>query len=57
MMGFTEQEVATILSGVNVAGDALTTTLGDMRQWYNGWSFNNKAQTRLYNPDMVLFCC
>jgi hypothetical protein len=55
MLGFTEQEVEEILSGVGVTESALPTVIGDMRQWYNGYLFNGKAQTRLYNPDMVLY--
>lgn len=55
IMGFTEQEVAAILTGVGVAENALATVLGDMRQWYNGYLFNGKAAARLYNPDMVLY--
>lgn len=55
MMGFTEAEVAEILIGVGVAEDLLPTVLGDIRQWYNGYLFNGKVQTRLYNPDMVLY--
>ncbi|MCB0107390.1 MAG: PD-(D/E)XK nuclease domain-containing protein, partial [Caldilineaceae bacterium] len=33
----------------------LSTIISDIRQWYNGYLFNGKAQTRLYNPDMVLY--
>lgn len=55
MLGFTEPEVAEILRGVGVTDHALPTVVGDMRQWYNGYLFNGKAQTRLYNPDMVLY--
>ena len=55
MMGFTEQEVATILTGVGVEEHLLPTVLNDVRQWYNGYLFNGRAQTRLYNPDMVLY--
>jgi Predicted AAA-ATPase/PD-(D/E)XK nuclease superfamily len=55
MMGFTEAEVATILRGVGVAEDRLPETLVEMRQWYNGYLFTGRAQTRLYNPDMVLY--
>ena len=55
MMGFTEPEVAEILTGVGVTGEALPTVLDDVRQWYNGYLFNGHAPTRLYNPDMVLY--
>ena len=55
MMGFTEDEVATILRGIDVAETDVPKTINDMHQWYNGYLFNGKAATRLYNPDMVLY--
>lgn len=55
MMGFTEPEVAEILTGVGVTAEALPTVLDDIRQWYNGYLFNGHAPVRLYNPDMVLY--
>ncbi len=55
MLGFTEPEVEEILRGVGVTEDALPAVIDDIRQWYNGYLFNGKAQTRLYNPDMVLY--
>ncbi|MCB0126574.1 MAG: AAA family ATPase, partial [Caldilineaceae bacterium] len=45
MMGFTEQEVLTILTGVGAAEAELSTIISDIRQWYNGYLFNGKAQT------------
>ncbi len=55
MMGFTEAEVATILSGVGMDETMLPNTLSEIRQWYNGYLFSERAHTRLYNPDMVLY--
>lgn len=55
MMGFTEPEVAAILTGVGISNAALPTVLDDMRAWYNGYLFNGQAPARLYNPDMVLY--
>lgn len=55
MMGFSEAEVATILSGVGVDAEKLPTTLDEIRQWYNGYLFSERSKTRLYNPDMVLY--
>ncbi|MEZ4869347.1 MAG: AAA family ATPase [Caldilineaceae bacterium] len=55
LMGFTEQEVATILQGIGVTEEKVPAVLDDIRQWYNGYLFHPKAQTRLYNPDMVLY--
>jgi hypothetical protein len=33
----------------------LPNTLSEIRQWYNGYLFSERAHTRLYNPDMVLY--
>ncbi|MFN8490878.1 MAG: AAA family ATPase [Caldilineaceae bacterium] len=55
MLGFTEPEVSEILTGVGIAEAALPTVLANLREWYNGYLFNSKAPTRLYNPDMVLY--
>ena len=55
MMGFTEAEVATILRGVGMDEAMLPNTLSEIRQWYNGYLFSERAHTRLYNPDMVLY--
>ncbi|MFN8488059.1 MAG: AAA family ATPase [Caldilineaceae bacterium] len=55
MMGFTEDEVGVILQGVGVAESEIFPTIADLRQWYNGYLFNGRAQNRLYNPDMVLY--
>jgi Predicted AAA-ATPase/PD-(D/E)XK nuclease superfamily len=55
MMGFTEAEVITILSGVGVDEAAMPTTIDNIRQWYNGYRFSERSPIRLYNPDMVLY--
>lgn len=55
MMGFSEAEVAEILTGIDVEPSAQPTILADMRQWYNGYLFHPRSETRLYNPDMVLY--
>ncbi len=55
LMGFTEQEVANILTGVGIEAARLPEILADLRRWYDGYLFNGKAKERLYNPDMVLY--
>jgi len=55
MMGFTEAEVQEILLGVGVTDAELPQLTTNLRQWYNGYLFNEAAKTRLYNPDMVLY--
>jgi hypothetical protein len=54
-MGFTEAEALGFLRAAEVPEAALETVMGDMRAWYNGYRFNQKAANRLYNPDMVLY--
>jgi len=55
LMGFTEQEVRQILKDINVSEDSFQETLHDMRKWYNGYKFNEEAENKLYNPNMVLY--
>ncbi|MCB0104568.1 MAG: AAA family ATPase [Caldilineaceae bacterium] len=55
MMGFTEAEVQEILLGIGVTEAELPQLTANLRQWYNGYLFNEAAKTRLYNPDMVLY--
>jgi hypothetical protein len=55
MMGFTEKEVEAILGDVGAERGMVPEVIGNLRQWYDGYLFNSKAETRLYNPDMVLF--
>ena len=54
-MGFTEEETARFLSLAGIPDADLDATLADLRSWYNGYLFNEDAQNRLYNPDMVLY--
>ncbi len=55
MMGFDEKEVTGILRKIGVKKDNLATVLGDLRTWYDGYLFNEKAKNHVYNPDMVLY--
>lgn len=55
MMGFTEEEVVTMLQGVSVPASQLEEVLADLRFWYNGYLFNESGRHRIYNPDMVLY--
>lgn len=55
-IGFTESEVSTLLE--SLADDcpvALETLLEDTRRWYNGYRFNLKADTSVYNANMLLY--
>lgn len=55
LMGFTEEEVAAILRGVEASEDDMPKLMQDMKKWYNGYLFNHEAKGRLYNSDMVLY--
>jgi Predicted AAA-ATPase/PD-(D/E)XK nuclease superfamily len=55
MMGFEEKEVKGILKGIGVKKADLTPVLNDLRAWYDGYLFQIKAKSHVYNPDMVLY--
>jgi Predicted AAA-ATPase/PD-(D/E)XK nuclease superfamily len=55
LMGFKEYEVADILKKVGATDEALPTLLLDLKGWYNGYLFNDEAEERLYNSDMVMY--
>ncbi|MEN0047977.1 MAG: AAA family ATPase [Bacteroidota bacterium] len=55
MLGFTEPEVITILKSVGVAAQDLDHVLADLRDWYNGYQFNEESKTKVYNSNMVLY--
>jgi hypothetical protein len=55
MVGFDEAEVAGILAGIEMPVDDIAPTVSDLRLWYNGYLFSNRAKHKLYNPNMVLY--
>ena len=57
MMGFTEEEVKTLLKQVapKLNPEACQKVLNDLKKWYNGYFFAPDGEARLYNPDMVLY--
>lgn len=54
MLGFTEEEVKTILNWVDPARES-EALMDELRKNYNGYLFNEDASTKVYNPDMVLY--
>ena len=55
-IGFTEAEVATLLQPLaDHCALGLDKLLGDTRLWYNGYRFNLKADTSVYNANMLLY--
>jgi len=55
MMGFTHEEVAAILPQVEIPIEKTSALMADLTAWYNGYLFTLDVQTRLFNPDMVLY--
>ncbi|MDX2245280.1 MAG: AAA family ATPase [Bacteroidia bacterium] len=56
MMGFTGDEVLSLLPQIGVPDAELPTVMTHLRRWYNGYAFTTEGTPeRLYNPDMVLF--
>ena len=56
MMGFTEETVRNLFELANPQRKAdIQHTLPLMREWYNGYKFNEEADRKLYNPNMVLY--
>lgn len=55
MMGFTHEEVAAILPQVEIPIEKTPALMADLTAWYNGYLFTLDVQTRLFNPDMVLY--
>lgn len=55
-IGFTESEVSTLLEPLaDYCPVVLETLLEDTRRWYNGYRFNLKADTSVYNANMLLY--
>ena len=55
-IGFTEAEVSTLLQPLaDHCRLGLETLLEDARLWYNGYRFNLKADTSVYNANMLLY--
>jgi Predicted AAA-ATPase len=55
LMGFTEPEVTDLLQQIPIEPSQGAPILTDLRQWYDGYRFNIKVPTHLYNPEMVLY--
>ncbi len=55
MMGFEEAEVIQLLQKIGVKKIDLLGVLHDLREWYDGYLFNEEATKHVYNPDMVLY--
>ncbi|MCE7985441.1 MAG: hypothetical protein DYG89_30065 [Caldilinea sp. CFX5] len=58
MIGFTEEEVRSMLTYYFAAGDlllAVEETMTLMQEWYNNYRFARTAKSLMFNSDMVLY--
>ena len=55
LFGFTEEEVVAVLKGINLTESAIPATMQELTFWYNGYLFNKRAKSRIYNPDMIFY--
>lgn len=55
MMGFTEEEVQSLVEMVLEDKSRLPQIMADLRLHYNGYKFNSSKNYTIYNSDMVLF--
>jgi hypothetical protein len=53
MLGFTRSEVDAL---IDRAGIDRALIMVDMEHYYNGYIFNKRADVRVYNPTMALYC-
>ena len=53
MLGFTRDEVDALIDASGIDRALITV---DMEHYYNGYLFNKRAATRVYNPTMALYC-
>ena len=55
MMGFTHEEVETILHKSDIPEATIPKMMFDLTEWYDGYRFATDAIAPLFNPDMVLY--
>ena len=55
MMGFTHQEVESILYKSDISEEKIPLLMSDLTEWYDGYRFCTEDLALLFNPDMVLY--
>ena len=55
LMGFKQAEVVYILQKIGVSEAEMSSILADLKDWYDGYLFNDRAEEPLYNSDMVMY--
>ena len=54
-MGFKHDEVVYILKQVGATDENIPAIMADLKDWYNGYLFNDEATECLYNSDMIMY--
>ena len=55
MLGFTEEELKVLIHESGINNFNKQTLISDIKQYYNGYLFNEDSETRVFNPNMVLY--
>ena len=55
LMGFKHHEVVDILKKVGASEAEIPTLMTDLKKWYDGYLFHDKAAEPLYNSDMIMY--
>lgn len=55
MLGFTSKELEILIDKADVKGFDKDILIADMKQYYNGYLFNEDSDQRVFNPNMVLY--
>jgi len=55
MLGFTEEEVVSIMEQLKMGSTDKAIVLSDLRFYYNGYLFSKKANKKIFNSDMILY--
>jgi hypothetical protein len=55
MLGFTEEELEVLMDESEINTFNKETLISDMKQYYNGYLFNEDSEITVFNPNMVLY--
>ncbi|QTA88187.1 ATP-binding protein [Desulfonema magnum] len=55
LLGFTEQDVAEMLDYYEISESDSDRIMGLMKEWYDNYRFSDRAETTMFNTDMVLY--
>jgi hypothetical protein len=55
MLGFTEEELRLLIGEIQINNFNKEILITDMKQYYNGYLFCEECDTRVFNPNMVLY--